>query len=287
MVGLNHEFARELLWREYPTDQRPSTLPAVLGCVERTSTPTTCRPRTSPRSSATSSRIHEWPPESHARHAQQPAARTTTGRRVVLVIRGDLLKRYPEHHHLRPARALGQPPGSPERPRRSTTRPARRRDAERSTIRTSRFPIFRAPGRARHLLHRLRPAARRGARRSDARRDGRGQARASIPADSSAGSSCCRRWSASRASASTSTSRRRRAGGSVKWDNLSWDNLGAAAPRRSRRRRFAIDAARHPDDGGADWGSQRRRHGVHPLPEAGAGRGARAPDAREASSSPT
>ena len=25
MVGLNHEFARELLWREYPTDQRGST----------------------------------------------------------------------------------------------------------------------------------------------------------------------------------------------------------------------------------------------------------------------
>ena len=24
MVGLNHEFARKLLWREYPTDQRGS-----------------------------------------------------------------------------------------------------------------------------------------------------------------------------------------------------------------------------------------------------------------------
>ena len=24
MVGLNHEFARELLWREFPTDQRGS-----------------------------------------------------------------------------------------------------------------------------------------------------------------------------------------------------------------------------------------------------------------------
>ena len=24
MVGLNHEMARELLWREYPTDQRGS-----------------------------------------------------------------------------------------------------------------------------------------------------------------------------------------------------------------------------------------------------------------------
>ena len=31
MVGLNHEFARELLWREYPTDQRGSHVPPVLG----------------------------------------------------------------------------------------------------------------------------------------------------------------------------------------------------------------------------------------------------------------
>ena len=31
MVGLNHEMARELLWREYPTDQRGTLLPAVLG----------------------------------------------------------------------------------------------------------------------------------------------------------------------------------------------------------------------------------------------------------------
>ena len=31
MVGLNHEFARELLWREYPTDQRGQLFPSVLG----------------------------------------------------------------------------------------------------------------------------------------------------------------------------------------------------------------------------------------------------------------
>ena len=31
MVGLNHEFARELLWREYPTDQRGSPTSASSG----------------------------------------------------------------------------------------------------------------------------------------------------------------------------------------------------------------------------------------------------------------
>ena len=40
MVGLNHEFARELLWREYPTDQRGSVLPAVLGRLRASSTAT-------------------------------------------------------------------------------------------------------------------------------------------------------------------------------------------------------------------------------------------------------
>ena len=35
MVGLNHEFARELLWQEYPTDQRGTLLPPVLGCPQR------------------------------------------------------------------------------------------------------------------------------------------------------------------------------------------------------------------------------------------------------------
>ena len=38
LVGLNHEFARELLWREYPTDQRGTLLPPVLGRVDATVT---------------------------------------------------------------------------------------------------------------------------------------------------------------------------------------------------------------------------------------------------------
>ena len=31
MVGLNHELASELLWREFPSDTRASVLPPVLG----------------------------------------------------------------------------------------------------------------------------------------------------------------------------------------------------------------------------------------------------------------
>ena len=40
MVGLNHEFARELLWREYPTDQRGSTSGSSGTCAA-SSTPRT------------------------------------------------------------------------------------------------------------------------------------------------------------------------------------------------------------------------------------------------------
>ena len=93
MVGLNHEFARELLWREYPTDQRPSSFrqfwdPAVSVDTKGLSEAELAKKlRDIPP-------IHTWPAE------------TTLGKhnnrlpnddrpRVVLLIRGELLKRYP------------------------------------------------------------------------------------------------------------------------------------------------------------------------------------------------
>ena len=39
MVGLNHEFARELLWREYPTDQRGPPFRQFWEPCERTGRP--------------------------------------------------------------------------------------------------------------------------------------------------------------------------------------------------------------------------------------------------------
>jgi hypothetical protein len=102
MVGLNHEFGRELLWREYPTDQRPSTFRQFWDASNYVD-----------RDGATGkelaekirdiTRIHEWSrasqlgdhnnrdPEKRLRfHDVDPLKRS-----VVLVIRGDLLKRYP------------------------------------------------------------------------------------------------------------------------------------------------------------------------------------------------
>jgi hypothetical protein len=89
LVGLNHEMARELLWREYPTDQRGTpfrqfwdpraTLPLP------GETPAQQRERTYDIPP-----VHTWPAdgflgENDNRHKDD----------LVLVIRGELLKKYP------------------------------------------------------------------------------------------------------------------------------------------------------------------------------------------------
>ncbi len=94
MVGLNHEFARELLWREYPTDQRGSYF----------------RQFWEPRGfheegdldpEARKERLRDIPPLHLWRrrsslgdhdHRELPGE---SEEEVVLVIRGELLKRYP------------------------------------------------------------------------------------------------------------------------------------------------------------------------------------------------
>jgi hypothetical protein len=95
MVGLNHEMARELLWREYPTDQRGSVfrqfwdVRGVLG---------------DPRLSADELReslydipkLHLWPRRSDlGRHDNRRSGMQEQEGELVLLIRGELLKRYP------------------------------------------------------------------------------------------------------------------------------------------------------------------------------------------------
>jgi hypothetical protein len=91
MVGLNHEMARELLWNEYPTDQRGSyfrqfwdvslMLPAGATQADKE------RFRDIPE-------LHTWPRASDLgshNYREQNGAEAL----LVLVIRGELLKRYP------------------------------------------------------------------------------------------------------------------------------------------------------------------------------------------------
>jgi hypothetical protein len=103
MVGLNHEFARELLWREYPTDQRGSYFRQFwsvenfygfnnLSAEDRREKLYDIPP------------LHRWPKlpnllkpgiEELGRHDHREENAGANEEELVLVIRGELLKRYP------------------------------------------------------------------------------------------------------------------------------------------------------------------------------------------------
>ena len=96
MVGLNHEMSRELLWREYPTDQRGTYFRHFW---------------TGGGSPSDRSRLmHEWDALS-ALGGNHPDAAGTD--HLVLLVRGDLLQRYP-NAIIYAVRAV-QPPDSPRR----------------------------------------------------------------------------------------------------------------------------------------------------------------------------
>ncbi|WP_127507595.1 hypothetical protein [Actinoplanes solisilvae] len=93
LAGLNHEFARELLWREYPTDQRGSyfrqfwdvrtQLRADAGTPEAREALKDIPP------------LHLWPRLSGLGEHDNREAGRANEEELVLVIRGELLKKYP------------------------------------------------------------------------------------------------------------------------------------------------------------------------------------------------
>jgi hypothetical protein len=94
MVGLNHEFARKLMWNEYPTDQRGSYFRQfwdVGSYIDSEGLST----------SALQEKLydipplHTWPATSSLGDHNNRAEPGQTGEQAVLVIRGELLKRYP------------------------------------------------------------------------------------------------------------------------------------------------------------------------------------------------
>lgn len=94
MVGLNHEFARELLWREYPTDQRGSYFRQFWDVTGYMDTENLDR-------EALREKLRDIPPlhrwgkvstlGAHDHREEDGAVEDE----VVLVIRGELLKKYP------------------------------------------------------------------------------------------------------------------------------------------------------------------------------------------------
>lgn len=93
MVGLNHEFARELLWREYPTDQRGSYFRQfwdVSGFLSPTEDSEQRREELKDIPP-----IHRWSRFSKLGEHDHREQGLENEEELVLVIRGELLKKYP------------------------------------------------------------------------------------------------------------------------------------------------------------------------------------------------
>jgi len=94
MVGLNHEFGRELLWREYVTDQRGSyfrqfwEVSSYLDVEDQDEETLRERLRDIPP-------LHRWSKFSQLGDHDHREAQGDKEDEVVLVIRGELLKKYP------------------------------------------------------------------------------------------------------------------------------------------------------------------------------------------------
>jgi hypothetical protein len=95
MVGLNHEFARKLLWREYPTDQRGSyfrqfwDVRSVINSEGLSENALREQLYDIPE-------LHRWSVESNLGMHDNRATPGEEGQEeAVLVIRGELLKKYP------------------------------------------------------------------------------------------------------------------------------------------------------------------------------------------------
>jgi hypothetical protein len=98
MVGLNHEMARELLWREYPTDQRGSYFRQFWDAGEIASRDVNMNPMFFEDALRDIQPLHFWDRQSPlGTHENRPlpTGREPDDKKLVLMIRGDLLKKYP------------------------------------------------------------------------------------------------------------------------------------------------------------------------------------------------
>jgi len=98
MVGLNHEMACELLWREFPTDQRGSYFRQFWDVADVVTQNTSLSQSEIEESLLDIQKLHEWDPASKlGTHEKRPlpAGGDDEDSKLVLIVRGDLLKKYP------------------------------------------------------------------------------------------------------------------------------------------------------------------------------------------------
>ena len=93
MVGINHEFARELLWREYPTDQRGSYFRQFWDVRKKIAEATD---KVAAREKFKDIKpLHMWPSDADLGDNDNREEGPEPEEELVLVIRGELLKKYP------------------------------------------------------------------------------------------------------------------------------------------------------------------------------------------------
>ncbi|MDH3452388.1 MAG: hypothetical protein OEN20_08205, partial [Gammaproteobacteria bacterium] len=98
MVGLNHEMGRELLWREYPTDQRGSYFRQFWDVADTVLADPSASAADIEESMRDITPLHTWGKASALGTHQQrdiPTGAEPGETRLVMVVRGDLLKKYP------------------------------------------------------------------------------------------------------------------------------------------------------------------------------------------------
>jgi hypothetical protein len=94
MVGLNHEFARELLWREYPTDQRGSYFRQFWDVSTFLTNPG-ADPEALRERLFDIPKLHRWSTDSGLDEHDNREQQGDKEDELVLAIRGELLKKYP------------------------------------------------------------------------------------------------------------------------------------------------------------------------------------------------
>ncbi|TDD39976.1 hypothetical protein E1287_02015 [Actinomadura sp. KC06] len=110
LVGLNHEMAREMLWREFPSDSRGTPFRQFWD-------PRTALPEPDEPARARRERLYDIPPIHKWSTATVLGGNSRRKNDLVLVIRGELLKKYPNaaiYAHKAAWPVLKDPPGTPD-----------------------------------------------------------------------------------------------------------------------------------------------------------------------------
>jgi len=246
LAGANIEFGSELLWREYPTDQRGSSFRQFWD-VSTVMAPPGIEAKDRDEALKDIEKIHTWQLNSRlGDNRKQTPGRPGAG--LVLVIRGDLLKRYP-NTIIYAQRARWSP--DPARPNQlalfDETGAVTSADPASPDYR---FPLFKAQVEPdiQFIGFNLTPLEVRGA----ANLDETAQARASVPADQLGWFFVLQevvgepRFGLDENSASPPNT--------GKWDNLSWLNLGDVAM-IDFDRPFARPVPGTSPAGDAQWGA--------------------------------